>query len=212
MRVQVDACLRIARAEMPAKLLERLRHALSFPNPAYFDRLRLGFHPGAEPELLCVVEDDEREVRLPRGAIYVLRQLAAICDLAIECEDRRVLPKERLPELPSPPLRDYQHAAVERLVKVTQGLVVLPCGGGKTRVGIGAIAHLRTPALILVHTLDLAEQWRQELEALLGLKAGFIGDGEVSPAPVTVAVLPGAGAMVGDRTGCISFALWTRHP
>ncbi len=189
MRVRVDACLRVPRAAVPEKLLERLRRALSFPNPAYLDRLRLGLHPGGEPELLCLVEDDEREVRLPRGAIHVLRRLAAIEEVAVECEDRRVLPDERLPALPSPPLRDYQHAAVSRLATISQGTAVIPCGGGKTRVGIGAIARLRTPTIILVHTLDLAEQWRGELRSLLGLEAGLIGDGEARPGPVTIAVI-----------------------
>jgi superfamily II DNA or RNA helicase len=138
---------------------------------------------------LCFVEDDEHEVRLPRGAIHTLRRLASIEALSVECDDRRVLPVEQLPHLPSPPLRDYQHAAVTKLVNVAQGTAVIPCGGGKTRVGIGALARLRTPTLILVHTLDLAEQWRGELLALLGIEAGIIGDGEVSPAPVTVGVI-----------------------
>lgn len=189
MRVRVDACLHVGRGELPEKLLERLRGALSFPNPAYLDRLRLGLHPGGEPELLCLVEEDDGEVLLPRGAIHVLRRLAAIDEVAVECEDRRVLPEARLPELPSPPLRDYQRVAVERFTTITQGTVVIPCGGGKTRVGIGTIARLRTPTVILVHTLDLAEQWRGELNALVGVNAGLVGDGEVSASTVTVAVI-----------------------
>ncbi|MBC7174417.1 MAG: DEAD/DEAH box helicase, partial [Polyangiaceae bacterium] len=87
------------------------------------------------------------------------------------------------------PLRDYQQTAVEKLAKVTQGTVVIPCGGGKTRVGMGAIAKLRTPTLVLVHTIDLAEQWLGELKDKLGVDAGLIGDGEERPAPVTVAVI-----------------------
>ena len=50
-------------------------------------------------------------------------------------------------------------------------------------------SKLRTPTLILVHTLDLAEQWLGELKDKLGLDAGLIGDGEERPAPVTVAVI-----------------------
>lgn len=189
MRVRVDACLRIDRAEIPAKLIERLRRALSFPNPAYLDRVRLGLHPGGEPEELCLLEEVRDQVRLPRGAIYVLRSEAAREGTAIECVDQRRLPEVRLPDLPPPALRDYQAAAIERLFKVTQGTVVIPCGGGKTRVGVGALARLRTPTLVLVHTLDLAEQWRGELQRLLGVDAGVVGDGQEAPAPVTVAVI-----------------------
>jgi superfamily II DNA or RNA helicase len=102
--------------------------------------------------------------------------------------DARVLPEATL-DVPALGLRDYQSVAVEKLARVTQGTVVIPCGGGKTRVGMGAIAKLRTPTLILVHTLDLAEQWLGELKDKLGLDAGLIGDGEERSAPVTVAVI-----------------------
>jgi len=49
--------------------------------------------------------------------------------------------------------------------------------------------RLRTPALVLVHTLDLAEQWRQEIRSLLGVEAGIVGGGDDRPAPITVAVI-----------------------
>jgi hypothetical protein len=188
MRARVDAALTLDVREVPPKVVERLRRMLSFPNPAYLDRLRLGLHPGAEPETVCFVEQRAGELRLPRGAIHVLRRAAAQDGLIVACEDARVLPEARL-DVPALGLRDYQSAAVEKLAKVTQGTVVIPCGGGKTRVGMGAITKLRTPTLILVHTLDLAEQWLGELKDKLGLDAGLIGDGEERPAPLTVAVI-----------------------
>jgi superfamily II DNA or RNA helicase len=189
MLARVDAAIRIARGQVPAKLEERLRRALSFPNPAYLDRLRLGLSAHGIPERLCFVEADADALRLPRGAIHTLRRLAALDGEIVRCEDCRVLPAERLPELPLPPLRPYQERAVEVMVKRTQGTVVVPCGGGKTRIALGALARLRTPALILVHTLDLAEQWRRELRQVLGVEAGLVGGGEVAPAAVTVALV-----------------------
>lgn len=189
MLARVDAAIRLDRADVPEKILERLRRALSFPNPAYLDRLRLGLHPGREPEELSFLDDGEDEVRLPRGAIHTLRELVALDNTELRFDDRRVLPSIRLPAFPEVELRDYQHRAVAALAKVTQGTVVIPCGGGKTRIGIGAVAVLRTPALILVHTLDLAEQWRAELRALLDIDAGMAGGGEESPAEVTIGVI-----------------------
>jgi hypothetical protein len=86
MLARVDAAIRIERALMPDKLLERLRRELSFPNPAHLDRLRLGLHPGGEPEELCFLDEDGDEVRLPRGAIHALRRLAAIDGVEVRCE------------------------------------------------------------------------------------------------------------------------------
>ncbi|MCK6591361.1 MAG: DEAD/DEAH box helicase [Polyangiaceae bacterium] len=188
MRARVDAALTLDARKVPPKVLERLCRALSFPNPAFLDRLRLGLNPGAELETVCFVEQRDRELRLPRGAIHVLRRAAAQEGLIVACDDARVLPEATL-DVPALGLRDYQSNAVDKLAKVTQGTVVIPCGGGKTRVGMGAIAKLRTPTLVLVHTLDLAEQWLGELRDKLGVEAGLIGDGEERPASVTVAVI-----------------------
>ncbi|MCA9559269.1 MAG: DEAD/DEAH box helicase, partial [Myxococcales bacterium] len=124
-----------------------------------------------------------------RGAIHELRRLAALDGVLVACDDRRALPAASLPDLPDVGLRDYQERAVGKLVRVTQGTVVIPCGGGKTRVGIGAMRRLRTPTLVLVHTLDLAEQWRREILSLLGVEAGLVGGGDDEPGPITVGVI-----------------------
>jgi len=78
-------------------------------------------------------------------------------------------------------MRDYQEKAVEELVKQCQGAVIAPCGAGKTSIGIGAIAAIPTKALILVHTIDLAEQWIQRCESILGEKPSLIGGGSNQP-------------------------------
>ncbi|HQG03877.1 MAG TPA: DUF559 domain-containing protein [Thermoleophilia bacterium] len=189
MLARVDSGIRLARDEVSPKLAERLRRALSYPNPAYLDRLRLGLSARGVPERLCFLDEDGDGLRLPRGAIGTLKRLAAVDGALVACEDRRVVPAERLPELPCPPLRTYQERAVDAMIRVTQGTVVVPCGGGKTRIGIGAASRLRTPTLVLVHTLDLAEQWRSEMKALLGVDACLVGDGEVNIGPVTVALV-----------------------
>ena len=142
MRARVDSALTLEVSEVPPKVIERLCRTLSFPNPAYLDRLRLGLHPGAELETVCFVKQRDGELRLPRGAIHVLRRAAAQEGLIVACADARVLPEPQLEALSELQLRDYQQGAVDKLVKVTQGTVVIPCGGGKTRVGMGAIARL----------------------------------------------------------------------
>ena len=189
MRVRVDYRIRAQVEEVPVRLLERLRRALTFPNPAYLDRLRLGLPTGGVPETLCFLEESSDEVSLPRGAIHALRSLAAAEGRLVVCEDHRVLPAETLPPLPELSLRGYQRDSVERLAGATQGTVVMPCGGGKSWVGLGAIQRLRTPALVLVHTLDLAEQWREQVRSRLGVEPGLIGDGVDDPRGITVAVI-----------------------
>lgn len=58
-----------------------------------------------------------------------------------------------------------------------QGIVVLPTGGGKTRLAIEIIQRKNTPTLILVPTKALMQQWKNSLEEFSNSEVGVIGDG-----------------------------------
>lgn len=63
-------------------------------------------------------------------------------------------------------LRDYQQEAVARFLSPASGgsgVVVLPCGAGKTIVGIGALASLKCATLILTTNVTSVRQWIREL-------------------------------------------------
>ncbi|WP_166986839.1 DNA repair helicase XPB [Canibacter zhoujuaniae] len=87
-------------------------------------------------------------------------------------------------------LRDYQRAAVSAFTRGGSGVVVLPCGAGKTLVGAGAIAEVSAKTLILVTNTVSARQWREELLRRTDLTPDDIGEysGEVKEIkPVTIA-------------------------
>jgi len=67
-------------------------------------------------------------------------------------------------------LRDYQIQAVEKFNLGGSGVVVLPCGAGKTLVGAAAMASAGTNTLILVTNTVSARQWRDELLARTSLQ------------------------------------------
>jgi len=186
-RVRVDAGLTFESGQVSANFVERLPRALSFENPRVRARQRLGLQR-KDDDRLCLLKEVNGEVRVPRGAVQLLRKEANREGLTLVFDDARVSPRELL-EVPDVPLRSYQARAVDALARGTQGTVVVPCGGGKTRIALGAIARLKTPTLVLVHTLDLAEQWRSEVREKLQLEPGLVGGGESSVAPVTVALI-----------------------
>ncbi|MFF2275295.1 DNA repair helicase XPB [Agromyces sp. NPDC058126] len=87
-------------------------------------------------------------------------------------------------------LRDYQQKAVDNFFEGGSGVVVLPCGAGKTLVGAGAMATAKTTTLILVTNTVSARQWRDELLKRTSLTADEIGEysGQVKEVkPVTIA-------------------------
>jgi DNA excision repair protein ERCC-3 len=65
-------------------------------------------------------------------------------------------------------LRDYQREAVEAFhasgsVRGGSGVIVLPCGSGKTIVGMAAMAAVAQTTLVLTTSNSSVEQWRREL-------------------------------------------------
>jgi DNA excision repair protein ERCC-3 len=87
-------------------------------------------------------------------------------------------------------LRPYQHEAVESFWAGGSGVVVLPCGAGKTMVGAAAMAQAQATTLILVTNTVSARQWKDELIRRTSLTADEIGEysGAVKEIrPVTIA-------------------------
>ncbi len=87
-------------------------------------------------------------------------------------------------------LRPYQDAAVTSFVAAGSGVVVLPCGAGKTLVGASAMAKIGARTLILVTNTVSARQWRRELLLHTSLTDAEIGEysgDKKQIAPVTIA-------------------------
>ncbi|GGM18884.1 DNA repair helicase XPB [Promicromonospora citrea] len=73
-------------------------------------------------------------------------------------------------------MRPYQAQAVDGFWHGGSGVVVLPCGAGKTIVGAGAMAKSGTTTLILVTNTVSARQWRDELVRRTTLTEDEIGE------------------------------------
>ncbi|MEU8372061.1 DNA repair helicase XPB [Micromonospora sp. NPDC048894] len=87
-------------------------------------------------------------------------------------------------------LRSYQREAVEAFWAGGSGVVVLPCGAGKTMVGAAAMAEAKATTLILVTNTVAGRQWKRELIARTSLTEEEIGEysGERKEIrPVTIA-------------------------
>jgi DNA excision repair protein ERCC-3 len=87
-------------------------------------------------------------------------------------------------------IREYQEHAAEGFWHGGSGVVVLPCGAGKTIVGAAAMAHAQATTLILVTNTVAARQWRDELIKRTSLTEDEIGEYSGSKKeirPVTIA-------------------------
>ena len=78
-------------------------------------------------------------------------------------------------------LRDYQRSAVRAFhldggPRGGSGVVVLPCGAGKTVVAMGVMAKLKCQCLILTANTIALRQWRDELIDKTSIRSDDIGE------------------------------------
>lgn len=88
------------------------------------------------------------------------------------------------------PLYDYQANAVNAMAGTTNGVLCAITAAGKTVMACALIAKLKQPTLILVDTIELANQFTARLKQFTNVKeVGRIGSGKFNVQPVTVATL-----------------------
>ena len=178
MRIQVASEIRLD--GVPDWLRQKLVERFTISNPAWQEKKRLGRWLGQTPRQLAFYGRFRESLFLPRGFV---RQLLSLCrshDLPFEFVDqRRALPPEEYSFLGQ--LRPFQVEAVEAVALRDFGTLTAPTGAGKTLMALWLIAHRRQPALIVVHTRELMEQWLDRVRVFLGIppeEIGLIGGGK----------------------------------
>jgi superfamily II DNA or RNA helicase len=173
MQVEILNSLYVGRDQISSKELAEIAEAFSYPNPVFEERTRLGLSTWGIPNTICLYGLGREFLTLPRGT---LGTLARMFPGRIEIQDRTVEVPVTLPD-PGFALKNFQQSLTEQALMKNQGVLIAPCGSGKTVVGIHLILKRRQRTLWLTHTLDLAEQFRSRLREFTGIEAGLIGNG-----------------------------------
>jgi superfamily II DNA or RNA helicase len=89
-----------------------------------------------------------------------------------------------------------------------RGVVVLPTGTGKTHLANLAIEKAKRPTLIITPTIDLMNQWYDELTLTFAAEVGLLGGGYYEIKPLTVTTYDSAHMhmrRIGNKFGLIVF-------
>src|SRR5262249_15163082 len=107
-----------------------------------------------------------------------------------------------------PPLLHQAEALAAWWSAGGRGCVVLPTGTGKTYLAVMAILKANRPTLVVVPTLDLLQQWYEELGLAIAADVGLIGGGHHEPLPLAVTTYDSAYLYLdrlGNRYGMLIF-------
>jgi superfamily II DNA or RNA helicase len=178
---------------VPSDILKILTEKLKFLNPKWLENEKMGrWNRGTPKELRFYDKVGASGLWIPRG---YMRQLILLCrrhDIKYEIKDRRrYLPPSNISFQGE--LRPFQQVAVDEMLARDFGTLSSATGSGKTIMALYMVARRRQPTLVIVHTKDLAAQWRQRIDTFLGIsadKVGMIGAGKkVVGKEITIALV-----------------------
>jgi superfamily II DNA or RNA helicase len=170
--------------------------------------IRIEGDSGEGPRNLPGVERDPRSKTGRAPAFRYASVRDALAGRGVDVDDR-VLDIPDLDLASAYELRDYQREALDAWEDADRrGTLELPTGSGKTVIGLKVIERLGTPTLVVVPTIDLLVQWREELQSEFGTDVGQLGGGTQEIGTLTVATYDSAmirAEDLGDRFGFVVF-------
>lgn len=159
---------------LPDKLLKFLRKKLVFRNPEHLMNERLGYSNWQTRRWIYVLRRFEDGIVVPAGLLEEIKSWAEENNVSIHIEDRRETVKNvRIPS--SIELHPNQKRMLRKLLEHDRCVLEAQPGFGKTIVALEYIVKRRQPAMVIVHTKELLQQWKKCIEKHIVLKKGDVG-------------------------------------
>ncbi len=166
---------------VPPEIMQTLVEKLEFHNPKWLENERMGRWNRGTPRVLKFYDKVGRTgLWIPRGYIRHLINMCRRQGIQFRIDDQR----RRLKPLNfvfSGRLKPFQKIAVDKMLAKDFGTLSSATGSGKTVMALYMIAKRKQPALIIVHTKELAAQWVERIGTFIGIESedvGFIGGGK----------------------------------
>jgi superfamily II DNA or RNA helicase len=174
-KVIVDSMIRLQ--DVPESILSVIKKELTIKNPDYVKKRAMGLNRWAwGPEWIKLynekVVNGVKEYTLPRGYLVRLWTISEN-NWHISADDRALGNNAKFNS--SIKLRDYQSPAVSRAIEEGQGVLIMPCGAGKTETALEVAAKAGCSTLWITHTMDLLNQSMKRAMEKLNLSGKQIG-------------------------------------
>lgn len=154
--------------------LSKVMGIAAFQNPEFYQKQATRQSTHETPRIICCAENLEKYIALPRACLDSLKEHLLETEIQFEEVDER-FEGNPISATFKGQLRDNQSDAVKQILSKDVGIVSASTAFGKTVVAANIIAERKTNTLILVHTLQLIDQWKERLEQFLEMPLKSIG-------------------------------------
>lgn len=150
---------------------------LTVNNPDFARLKKMGKWTGGTPSTIRFYRTEGKDIILPFGCLkeYVFKNIK---DVEADFEQT-----ENVIYTQYVPLYEYQDKAVEEALDKRNGILVAPCGSGKTQMGLAIAREISKPTLWITHTKDLMVQAEERAKSIFDLQKeayGEITEGKVN--------------------------------
>ena len=159
--------------EPTKEILDYCKKELTFSNPDYIKKQRLGFWLGKTPKTISLYDYYENNIYLPIGCFNDIWEIHPYKD---DYTDYTTTKKANIKS--NIVLRDYQEPCIKALKKYVNGIFILFAGAGKTQIALQCASELKQKTLFLVHTKDLLNQAKERCEDNLVCTTSTITEGK----------------------------------
>lgn len=160
--------IEINKQDISPKGLYLLRKMSSYYNPEFYARQAMRQSTFGTPRVTSMYIENEQHIVLPRGVESSLLSFLDRSDVQYSIIDKRFVGRPLDIKFLGQ-LNQNQEIAFSELNKYDEGVLSATTGFGKTVIGARIIAEKSVPTLILVHTKELATQWKERLEQFLAI-------------------------------------------
>jgi len=155
-------------------MMEPLKHMLQWPNPEYVKCVEVGRSVWNVPRDIVLWKRKGDDLIAPFGMLQTVRQIANVLP------SDHLMGQERVFSGSVDNLYDYQEEALKAALKARNGVLVAPCGSGKTQIGLAVCAELGMNTLWLTHTQELLKQSMDRAKQYLNVPMGTITGGKIN--------------------------------
>ena len=177
-KVILDDMIYIDKANLSASVKNAFRRLATFANPEFYKKQRLRMSVHNIPMIIDCSKENEKYLKLPRGTYEYLLDLCKEQKVNIMVQDNRNA-GEYLDMEFNGALREEQDVALKRMLAYDNGILHAPTGFGKTVTFCKMIESRKVNTLVITHTIQLLNQWRERIKQFLNIEeVGQIGGGK----------------------------------
>lgn len=159
---------------------KKVETSLRVNNPDFIRLQKMGKWTGKIPKEILFYRKEGKDIVLPFGCLkeWIFDQKEQFEEAIADFPQTQYVEYNK-----NVPLYDYQEKAVEKALYKRNGILVAPCGSGKTQMGIAIARSISRPTLWITHTKDLMVQAEERAKSIFDLPKeayGEITEGKVN--------------------------------